>query len=280
MANFYKGSQCLLSCFFLFTQESKHLASRNPIAVVRSTLLVSALTALALAAPRPHDIEFDLVDASPDAEIVTPPADVASETVPVQPVADAVVIADASVTDVASTKEKRDFFEVADTLGKRSDGELLRSTSRHWTSNLHVRCPYTLLKVKAYISNSPDDSDISFFNDQPFKDDAIKATQPANVPQGYTLAFPNLQASSQTVSYLGLETLTSYDPIQCASICDQKKGCVAFNLYYERDPSVKENDDQCPNPPSVTNIKCVKWGVQVGPDTAKNDGQYRSQLQS
>jgi hypothetical protein len=89
------------------------------------------------------------------------------------------------------------------------------------------------------------------------------------------LAFKDLQASSQTTSYLGYKTLDKYDPIECASVCDQQEGCVAFNLYFERDPSVKPNSTNCPNPPSVTNIKCVRWGVWVNEKTATNVGEHR-----
>ncbi len=122
---------------------------------------------------------------------------------------------------------------------------------------------------------SPDDSAESFLSYQPFKDNAIAAAGPANVPQGYSLAFSNLQASSQTVSYLGFKTINKYDPVACASYCDQLDGCIAFNLYYERDPSKNPNAEDCPNPPSVTNIKCVRWGVQIDETTAKNVGEHR-----
>jgi len=90
---------------------------------MRSTLIVSAFAVLALAAPRPQDIEFDLVDAAPDAEVVTPPTDVTSDTVEVQPVSQAVAIGATSVTDTTSTTQKRDFLEVAKNLSKRGDGD-------------------------------------------------------------------------------------------------------------------------------------------------------------
>ena len=54
---------------------------------MRTTMLVSALAALALAAPRPQDIEFDQVDAAPDAVIATPLVDGAMSNVSIQPVA-------------------------------------------------------------------------------------------------------------------------------------------------------------------------------------------------
>lgn len=86
---------------------------------MRSTLIISTLAALALAAPRPQDIEFDQVDAAPDPVIVTPPVDGSSETVSVQPSAAISTIAAAAVTDTASANDKRDFLEF---LGKR-DGD-------------------------------------------------------------------------------------------------------------------------------------------------------------
>jgi hypothetical protein len=118
--------------------------------------------------------------------------------------------------------------------------------------------------------NSPDTA-AAFLAYQPFHD----AANDAAVPQGYSLSFSNLEASSQTTSYLGYKTLSSYDTIACASYCDQLDGCIAFNIYYERDPSITPAAS-CPNPSSVTNIKCVRWGVQVNQATAKNTGQYRS----
>lgn len=126
------------------------------------------------------------------------------------------------------------------------------------------------------IEPSPDDSDVLFLNYQPFQD----AANNASIPQGYTSAFANLQGSSQTTSYMGYETLDSYDTVGCASYCDQLDGCVGFNIYFERDPSQDANATNCPNPPSLTNIKCVRWGVQISADTATNTGQWRGEIVS
>jgi ribonuclease PH len=90
---------------------------------MRSAFIVSAFAALALAAPRPQDIEFDQVDASPDPIVVAVPVDVAEQTVTLQPLAAVTTTADASVTDVASTEQKRDFLGVARSLSKRHDGD-------------------------------------------------------------------------------------------------------------------------------------------------------------
>ncbi|KAK0116915.1 hypothetical protein ONS96_012761 [Cadophora gregata f. sp. sojae] len=203
---------------------------------MRSTAFVSARAALAIAAPRPQDIQFDLVDSASDPEIVTPPTDIVVDIVADLPEAFAVQVANATVTDVAQAKPK-----VRRRLQQR-DGDCSPEPAGTGT---HVL--------------SPDDSPESFLAHQPFKDDAVNAATEANVPQGYSLAFSNLEASSQTVSYLGLRIQDKYDPIACASYCDQHLGCFAFNLYYERDPSVSPNAANCPNPTSLTNIKCVRW---------------------
>lgn len=73
---------------------------------MRFTLIASGLVALALAAPRPQEIGFDLVDAAPDAQIDTAPSDVTSESVPIQPVAVAISVGDNSITDTAQAKKK------------------------------------------------------------------------------------------------------------------------------------------------------------------------------
>jgi hypothetical protein len=83
---------------------------------MRSTLIVSAFAALAFAAPRPQDIEFDQVDAAPDPVIFTPPVDGTSSSVAIQPSSAIAAVADASVTDTATPNDKRDFLGF---LGKR-----------------------------------------------------------------------------------------------------------------------------------------------------------------
>ena len=85
----------------------------------------------------------------------------------------------------------------------------------------------------------------------------------------------DLYASSNANSYMGLYTLKTYDTIKCQQLCDAVDLCTAFNIYFERDPT-KDPGAACPNPPSFTNIKCTLWGSGVTPETAKNEGQYRT----
>lgn len=34
-------------------------------------------------------------------------------------------------------------------------------------------------------------------------------------------------------AYMGLMTVAKYDTDKCASECDKKSGCLAFNIYFE-----------------------------------------------
>lgn len=178
---------------------------------MRSTLIISAFAVLAVAAPRPQDIEFDQVDAAPDPTIYTPPTNVTVDDVEIQPASVASAIASAAVTDVASTTDptqKRDLLELTDLIGKRDADCAVQPAGTGPAVN-----KYVLLKSiqeQALMSNSPDTSD-AFLAYQPF----IDAANNAQTPQGYSLAFQNKQASSQTTSYLGYTTLSSYDPIAC-----------------------------------------------------------------
>jgi hypothetical protein len=97
----------------------------------------------------------------------------------------------------------------------------------------------------------------------------------ATTPDGYTSAFTGLNASLNAVNYMGLWTLTSYDTLGCASLCDRNTGCQAFNMYAERDPSLDPNASNCANPTSITNYKCALWGSGVSASQAVNYGQWR-----
>jgi len=101
----------------------------------------------------------------------------------------------------------------------------------------------------------------------------------APTPDGYTSAFTSLNASLNANKYMGLWTLTSYDSIGCASLCDKTTGCEAYNIYSERDPTLDPNHTNCPNPQSLTNYKCTLWGAGVSSSQAKNFGQWRNEFQ-
>ena len=73
---------------------------------MRSTLIVSAFAALALGAPRPQEIDFDVVDAAPDPEI----SEIVSNSVtPPQAESEVAAIVKGSITGT-ETPEKRDLL--------------------------------------------------------------------------------------------------------------------------------------------------------------------------
>lgn len=102
----------------------------------------------------------------------------------------------------------------------------------------------TALPLGAGPTSTPDTA-AAFLNNTALSISAIAAA----VPSGYTQVFTNLQASTQSSTYLGYTTLSSYNPQICATMCGLTSGCQAANLYYERDPVVNP-DTPCPNPNS------------------------------
>ncbi|XP_014554341.1 hypothetical protein COCVIDRAFT_50074, partial [Bipolaris victoriae FI3] len=101
------------------------------------------------------------------------------------------------------------------------------------------------------------------------------AASSAKTPEGYVNVFQNKKASSQTSSYMGYFSLSTYDTEACAAKCSTTTGCLSFNILFERDPQ-KVPATACPNPTSTTVIKCVLWGTVLSPETATNDGQWRN----
>ncbi|KAK3944152.1 hypothetical protein QBC46DRAFT_305904 [Diplogelasinospora grovesii] len=138
----------------------------------------------------------------------------------------------------------------------------------------------------------PTDSPGAFQAYQPFADAANEAAEAENVPQGYAVVpgFVNLQATAKDPSYLTYVSskLASYNPAQCAAICDAMSGCTAFNIYYERVPLVVSKSTQVPDKnacpglatsPSATLIKCAFYGMPLLYTEATNVGQFQGQFQ-
>jgi len=122
--------------------------------------------------------------------------------------------------------------------------------------------------------NSPDTVE-AFLGNDTFAQESLNAC----TPDGYELSFINLQGSTQAPSYLGYITLNSYDTDACVAYCNALDGCQGVNIYFERDPSLDPNVEGCPNPTSITNIKCARWGVPVSNETATNIGQWRDSFE-
>ena len=79
----------------------------------------------------------------------------------------------------------------------------------------------------------------------------IEDSLDADTPTGYVLNFKGLYASTQQAGYLTYYDLSDgdYEVDECADYCNKNEFCMAFNIWYERDPSVTAAA-ACPNPVS------------------------------
>ncbi|KAI7238009.1 hypothetical protein KC330_g2866 [Hortaea werneckii] len=138
------------------------------------------------------------------------------------------------------------------------------------------------------VPTSDTDSDFLAFSPLHSLAQAAPTKIPSTECTEYTQVFKDLDGAVSAQSYMGLYTLDSYDPAQCAAKCDAAELCTSFNIYAERDPSLNPsaNDSTaytvwgywCPNPPSMTSFKCTLWGSSIDASVATNMGSYREQF--
>jgi len=212
---------------------------------MRSALILSAFAALVVASPTPQvlPIDGDVVE-TPEGYKTGPSIDATSDPVDYDPS----VTVNALESDINSSP--------ADTKHKRG-----------------VNDPCGVQPAGSGPVANPDTPN-GFLAYPTFADIANSAPTPA----GYSLSFSNKQGSISEYGYMGLYTIDSYDPAKCAAECDAHYPCQAFNIYFERDPTVNPAS-ACPNPPSLTNIKCTLYGYPVAGGAATNTGQNREQFQ-
>ena len=212
---------------------------------MRSALILSAFVAVAFAIPRPQDMEYAPSDDLPAPDKLGP--------------------------DYSSTVEIVDYNPAAATASAVAAVEEAPPSSTPYEKRSGACEPQSAGHGPVPVPDTP----AAFLADGDF----ATAAESAVTPHGYTKSFSNLQGSTRGLGYMAVYTLDSYDAAKCAAKCNATYPCLGFNIYYERDPSVSpSNDNRCPNPPSVTNIKCSLWGYPVYAETAKNAGQFRSKF--
>lgn len=90
----------------------------------------------------------------------------------------------------------------------------------------------------------------------------------------------NLKGASSAYAYLGYSQVKTYDVASCEAKRTKKTGCIAFNIYFERDPVVEPSfNGNCENLAAFANIKCSFWGSILEDKTANNYGQWRPGFQ-
>ncbi|TKX24502.1 hypothetical protein C1H76_3109 [Elsinoe australis] len=242
---------------------------------MRTFLLTSSLAALALAAPRPQDIEIDAVEAQGLGVADGPPlAAAATAEIPTYDADAAAASAAAEITAVAKRRRQASTVSpittaitTTTTTIATTTASLTTTTTATTTSKDPSAC--TPLPKGSGPVSTPDEAK-TFLSDPQY--DAISNT--ADTPQGYSLAFSSLHGATEGNGYLGYYTLKTYNTIQCQQYCDKTDGCQGFDVYLERDPTVNPAP-ACKNPASTTTIKCSLWGLQVSATTATNQGQWR-----
>ncbi|KAB8304902.1 hypothetical protein EYC80_004228 [Monilinia laxa] len=147
--------------------------------------------------------------------------------------------------------------------------------------NKRSTCPSTCAVLSA--GNGPSvnnpDTAAAFEADKNLANAALKAVTPAD----YVLVdgFQNIDSAAQSATYLTYvsDSVTSYDPAICANACNAIQGCIAFNIFFERDPTLVPDTEDCPNPPSQTLIKCSLFGGLLDALLATNCGQWQADFQ-
>lgn len=218
---------------------------------MRSSFLLPAFASLALALPKPQDIDLDMVIAEPDPTYTTT-LGLTAQVISYDPtVVNAEATAAASSISIAISN-------VADSTGALK----VKRTA----------CDVQPTGVAAYALQSDSAS--------AFRANASWATlaSAAAAPSGFTRTQVNAGGANQGYGYLGYHNLDSYDVNKCGSICTNTLGCMSFNLYVERDPSVDPGAG-CENPPSVIYAKCALWGSPLSSDSAVNTGSMRTNFE-
>ncbi|KAG9605809.1 hypothetical protein KCU77_g801, partial [Aureobasidium melanogenum] len=221
-----------------------------------SSYALPALAAnLVAALPRPQDIDLDMVLAAPDPTF-SQAVGVAAQTVTYD-TASLIAEATAAVSSVS--------VGVSDVLSQTA----IATNAKRAAATTCAPQPAGATSAPTYAADA--DNAANFLANTYYASVASNAP----IPTGYTQAFVAQQASNNAFGYMGFDTFDDYNVNTCAQRCTAKYGCVSFNIYFERDPSVNPDDASCSNPPSSTTIKCVYWGGQVTLDNAVNKGQMR-----
>ncbi|KAH7066673.1 hypothetical protein BKA63DRAFT_378857, partial [Paraphoma chrysanthemicola] len=113
-----------------------------------------------------------------------------------------------------------------------------------------------------------DDTTLAFLEFREFSELALSASTPSN----YTRVYADEHAASFFPSnYMQWLELSSYNPIECSTQCNEMPTCQGFNIYFERKPTVQLGPN-CPTSPSSTSIKCAFFSAKLDESTATNKG--------
>jgi uncharacterized protein YneF (UPF0154 family) len=119
------------------------------------------------------------------------------------------------------------------------------------------------------------DTTLAFLEHPEFTRLANQAPQPVNYTRDYV---DEHAASFSTTAYLMYLELESYDPVKCSTQCNDVPVCKAFNIFFERKPTLQLGPN-CPTSSSSTAIKCVLWAMQLDRRDATNRGYLNREFE-
>ncbi|KAI5197108.1 hypothetical protein E4T39_07471 [Aureobasidium subglaciale] len=225
---------------------------------MRYSALIAGLATLAIANPTPQDFDFpEDVDTAP---AISVPIGSGTQIVPL----DITAAVKEIVADILADPSSDIPAEAPNAISKRTPKR---------ARGLQARGTCNAQPVGSGPPVYPDTAGAFVTSD------ALAAiAKTASTPYGYYEAFENLQGSVSAAGYRGYKTYTSYDVNKAAADCKAIKGCKAFNIFFERDPSI----DPCStnkDPPSTNVIKASFWSIPLCAKDATNKGQYREKFQ-
>ncbi|KAF3941088.1 hypothetical protein ABW19_dt0206355 [Dactylella cylindrospora] len=216
---------------------------------MKTTLILAALAATAIAAPAPkpvpQDIEFSDFVPYTEGLATGPDSGAVKESIPVTKPPTSDVVDDIKADPATPIKKARRSSPV-----KRVPGD----------------CAVQPQIGGPQFYGAPADW-------QTAVSEAYPATNPATIGP-YKKVFDGLKGSVNQLGYRGLTTIVGYDLEKCKQLCDNKAQCLGFNLYVERDPSLDPGVG-CPNPSEITNYKCTLWSFPFLAGAADNTGETR-----
>lgn len=215
-----------------------------------STIALPAMVVnLVAALPRPQDINLDMVDAAPDPTYTEIPG--ASAQIVTYDTSSILAEATAAASSVS--------IAITNVATATSVSNLRRNA-----------CDAQATGVFTYQTDSA----------SAFRADPRWASMAGNapVPTGFVQTQTNADGANRAYGYLGYYNLNNYDTNACANLCTKTLGCMAFNIYIQRDASL-EPAAACPSPSSVIYAKCALWGSPLSSDSATNVGTLREQFE-
>ncbi|KAK7748727.1 hypothetical protein SLS53_000750 [Cytospora paraplurivora] len=118
------------------------------------------------------------------------------------------------------------------------------------------------------------DTPAAFLANSVFSADAIATTTIA----GYTIVAVDYHARAEraNVTTMGWLNLPDYDVTSCSGYCTNTLGCLAFDVFYQRSPTIVPSyNTSCPDPPSMTSVICTIYSAALTTADMINTGETR-----